>query len=35
MKGGRVVGRGPAAEVFERLKDAYARAMVEAARLRE
>jgi len=33
MKGGRVVERGPAAEVFERPREAYTRALVEAARL--
>ncbi|HKN29777.1 MAG TPA: dipeptide ABC transporter ATP-binding protein [Roseiarcus sp.] len=35
MKDGRVVERGPAAEVFDRPKEAYTRALVEAARLRE
>ena len=35
MKGGRVVERGPTAQVFERPREPYTRALVEAARLRE
>ena len=35
MKGGRVVERGPAAEVFDRPREAYTRALVQAARLKE
>ncbi len=35
MKGGRVVERGPTAQVFERPMEVYTRALVEAAKLRE
>jgi oligopeptide transport system ATP-binding protein len=35
MKGGRIVERGSAADVFDRPKDPYTSALVEAARLRE
>ena len=35
MKCGRVVERGPAAKVFDRPREAYTRALVQAARLRE
>ena len=35
IKGGRVVERGPAAEVFDRPREPYTRRLVEAARLAE